>query len=131
MEIGVLYEGATNLHTIMKNGHCIFSGKEKDDFVGARFLPVEDAVELAEQVAIFENCLPWKEISEDEWWEALEVMPPEQWKHCGGIEFFRWMEYLTGRITSHYARSGHRYFTANRLAVRSYAEYAKEIREII
>lgn len=51
------------------------------------------------------------EITRAEWWEALEVLPPESWQHAGGGESFVMMEYYSGRITSIYVRLGERYFT--------------------
>ena len=46
-------------------------------------------------------------ISKDEFWEALECLPPENWHRtpilgCYYSESFRSCEYLTGAITSHY-----------------------------
>lgn len=50
-----------------------------------------------------------EEITEAQWWEALEVLPPESWQHTGGGESFVMMEYYSGRITSIYVRLGKRY----------------------
>lgn len=52
-----------------------------------------------------------EEITEERWWEALEVLPPESWQNSGGGESFVMMEYYSGRITSIYVRIGKRYCT--------------------
>ena len=59
---------------------------------------------------------PPKEITKEEWWEALEVLPPESWQHSGGGESFVMMEYYSGRITSIYVRLGDRYCTFHDVA---------------
>lgn len=52
-----------------------------------------------------------EEITKEQWWEALECLPPESWQNNGGGESFVMMEYYSGRITSIYVRLGQRYFT--------------------
>ncbi len=46
---------------------------------------------------------PMKEISEDRWWEMLEVLPPEKWITLGSVEIFRMMEYMIAAMTGIYA----------------------------
>ena len=50
-------------------------------------------------------------ITEAQWWEMLEVLPPESWQNSGGGESFVLMEYYSGRITSIYVRLGKEYCT--------------------
>ena len=51
-------------------------------------------------------------IAEEDYWEALEVLPPENW--CRGeFEHFRMCEYLTGSITAQYACKDDVYLTKN------------------
>ena len=69
----------------------------------------------------------WKEITADEWQDALEVLPPEKWQTVAGVEIFRMMERLTGNITAHFARIGDRYFCANRRTSADYADLAAEV----
>ncbi len=52
------------------------------------------------------------EITKEQWWDKLEVLPPEAWERGVVFERFRMSEYLTGYYTRQYARLGERYFTA-------------------
>lgn len=54
---------------------------------------------------------PAQEITKEEWWLSLEVLPPESWQNVGGGESFVMCEYFSGQITSIYVRLGERYFT--------------------
>lgn len=54
---------------------------------------------------------PPKQITRDEFWEALECLPPENWRTTGDGESFRSCEYLTGNITSHYVHIGGTYWS--------------------
>lgn len=79
----------------------------RDEHPGAVMGNLDDWVEQHEKGLIE----PAREISRNDWWEALECLPPESWQHAGGGESFVMMEYYSGRITSIYVRLGERYFT--------------------
>jgi hypothetical protein len=61
----------------------------------------------------------------------LECLPPEKWETLNGIEFFRMMETLTGNITAHYAKTGTRYFSANRERQKDYAALWFEVNKAL
>lgn len=50
------------------------------------------------------------EIDEEAFMDALECLPPVDWKRVGEIESFKLSERLTGNITSIFCRKGQRYF---------------------
>lgn len=52
----------------------------------------------------YENSLqkPYSEISEDHWWEMLEVLPPMRWVGIKGGEMFFCMECYTMSLYSHF-----------------------------
>lgn len=50
-------------------------------------------------------------ITQAEYWEALECLPPMQWHSEGGIERFCISEFTFNRITNQYAQMGDRYLT--------------------
>lgn len=54
---------------------------------------------------------PITEITEEQFMEALEVLPPLCWTAFSGGERFLMSEFLTGSYTAQYARFGDRYFT--------------------
>ena len=85
-------------------------------------------IAVAEQSAFIK---PWKEISEDAWMDALEVLPPQKWQTVDGVELFRMSEYTTGSITAHYARSNGRYFTANRRISDDYKTLSAEVKQLL
>ena len=53
------------------------------------------------------------EITEAQYIEALEVLPPVGWTSAKGVESFKMSERLYGLITAIYTRIGKRYFTFN------------------
>lgn len=108
-------------------------GKTIDEYMadmagqGFEVMPYEIAAPMMEAAQIAEYCKPWQEITKEQWWDALEVLPPEKWKTANGVEIFRMCEYTSGTVTEHYARLGDRYFSANRDIRTEYADIAGEI----
>jgi hypothetical protein len=49
--------------------------------------------------------------TEEQFWEALECLPPLNWVRAGGGESFKMAERLSGRMTTIYARSGSTYWS--------------------
>lgn len=49
---------------------------------------------------------PPARITAEEWDEALNALPPEGWCKVNGVESFKMSEYLSGGITTIYARKG-------------------------
>jgi hypothetical protein len=49
--------------------------------------------------------------TEEQFWEALECLPPVDWVRKGGGESFKMAERLSGCMTRIYARSGDRYWS--------------------
>lgn len=90
-------------------------------------MPFDEAMPLIEAAQRAKYERDWTEITKQEWWDALEVLPPQKWRTVAGVEIFRMCEYLTGTITAHYARLDDRYFVANRCASTSYEEIAAQI----
>ena len=91
---------------------------------------IMDIDQASEQIGAINHakyCGPWQEITEEKWWDALEVLPPEKWQTVAGVEIFRMMEYTTGDITSHYARIGDRYFSRNLPISTKYRDIAAEV----
>jgi hypothetical protein len=52
-----------------------------------------------------------QEITKEQYWYALEVLPPVAWRINSGEESFKMSEQAYGNITAIYARIGDRYFT--------------------
>lgn len=94
---------------------------------GLEVMPYDMAAPMMEAARIAEYCKPWREITKEQWWDALEVLPPEKWQKVAGVEIFRMSEYTSGTVTGHYARLGGRYFSANRDIRTKYADISGEI----
>ena len=90
-------------------------------------MPYEEAAPMMWAAQIAEYCKPWQEITKEQWWDMLEVLPPEKWQKVAGVEIFRMCEYTSRTVTGHYARLGERYFSANRDIGTDYADIASEI----
>lgn len=71
---------------------------------------------------------PFIEITEDQYNEMLECLPPQKWMTVDGVSIFRMSEYQTSNITGHYASYNGRYFMANRRTNVNYEDIAQEIR---
>ena len=92
---------------------------------GDRFRAVPEA-EYFDMVDAYQATLvtlPEKETRE-EFWNALEVLPPERWHNHRGVELFCMCEYLTGNLTAwhaelngqHYAFTDHANASSEHLA---------------
>ena len=51
-----------------------------------------------------------REITEDAWWYALEVLPPMRWRSNGIVESFLMSEYMSGPYTEQYYRLDDRHY---------------------
>lgn len=93
-------------------------------------LPLSAAIELAEAASVARYCSGWHEISADDWQEALNCLPPENWQKVLGVSIFRCSERLTGNITAHYAQVGSRYWCANLPTTTRYTEIAVQVHQL-
>ncbi len=128
----VIYEfGKTHTQAFLrKDGRCQYSGKTftevQKEYPKCVILQLQHAIK---HIRATENKLYidtiWKEISEDDYMEMLEVLPPENWQ--GGI--FRMCEYWTSNITGHYVELDGKFYTAQRRNTTSYASIRAEIRK--
>lgn len=73
---------------------------------------------------------PFKEITEEQYYESLECLPPQKWETVDGVNIFRMSEYLTGNITDHLVSYNGKYYSANRRTSTPYSEIAKEIKSL-
>ena len=128
MEQLVIYKlGETHIQTTITNGYADHTnGKRPEAYLdelgpGYACLPFDQALTLikkAEKEKYLDD--PWEEITEKQWLDWLEVLPPENWKNINGVDIFRICEYQTSNITRHCARynaggkSMNRYFTSYR-----------------
>lgn len=93
------------------NGLGLFSGRSLDqltsDYPDIEIVEVDAAVEIMDAA----NRRPVEEITQEQYWYALEVLPPENWKQIPNGDYFQMSEYWSGDITTYYAQLNGRYYT--------------------
>lgn len=57
------------------------------------------------------NRKPVTETTKEQYWYALEVLPPQNWKQISGGDYFQMSEYDSGTITTYYANYNGKYYT--------------------
>jgi hypothetical protein len=122
MEQLVIYKlGETHLQTTITNGYADYTNSKRPETYldelgpGYACLPYDQALELIGQAERKKYLdAPWEEITEEAWFEWLEVLPPEAWQNNDGVDIFRLCEYQTSNITRHCARYAGRFFTSFR-----------------
>lgn len=98
---------------------------------GYVIIPFSEAVEHIQQADEKRFIKPFSEISEEQFYEMFEVLPPEKWVNITNGFMFRMSEYTTSNITAHYIKIGDRHFSAERRTSTSYKEMIEEVEEII
>lgn len=116
------------------DGATEYSKTPVEDYIkdnpGTEIWEFDLACEEIQKVAKKKFITDWKEITKEKWWEMLEVLPPERWQTCQGVEIFRMSERDFGNITGHYARIGDRYYFAAK-ECGDYSPLIKELRTIV
>ena len=103
------------------------NGKREEGSPEFQIMLLDSALPLMEEAQKAKYCSDWQEITEDDWYDALEVLPPEKWETVRGVNLFRISEYLTGNITAHYAKLRGKYFTRNCSTSETYEELAEQV----
>lgn len=100
---------------------------------GAGFLcvPFDEAIEQIRAIEDAQHIKPFKEITEEQYYEMLECLPPQKWLDVEGGSVFRMSEYQTSNITGHYVALDGRFFAANRRTTVDYADIVAECRKLI
>lgn len=131
-ELVIKDKNATIATTILVNGISIYSKKTKQQFLdeGCLVMSYNDGLELISHNEDITYLKEWSEITESQWWYALEVLPPLKHSHIDGHEFFFCSEAYIGNIRSCYCAVGDKYYTAMRRTTTSYEMMVDEIREI-
>lgn len=107
--------------------HAEESCKTKDILV----LPYDEILPIIREIEEKTFITGISEITEEKWYDMLEVLPPEKWCTVGSVNIFRMLEYITTDITAHYMRFNKRYFTANYRTTIDYTEIANNVKEFI
>ena len=93
-------------------------------------MPWAEAEKLATAARVAKYCGPWQEVTEERYYELLNVLPPQKWQTVRGVNLFRLCEYTIDNITLHVAKLDGRYFTAERQTSTAYEYLAAEVAEV-
>ena len=141
----VIYKlGDTNIRTtvnVTKEGQRLAACTEysADDYLEylnssgeGEFVEItwEEAIQHLERAQDKQYTKPFREISKEDYEEALNCLPPEKWER-DEFEIFRMSEKLISNITAHYVLYKNKCFVANRRTSTPYSEIKKEIAEIV
>ena len=127
--------GETNIIDMWINGKTQIYKKTlaevQKDNLNAEIWDFEKACDEINIASEKKYVTEFKEISEVSYWDALEVLPPENFKRIShDTTAFRMCEYYTGTITGHYFAitdaTGERFFSALK-NTGDYSEMKKEI----
>lgn len=100
-----------------RNGQLvsIYSGETVQEML--KDLPAEtivasldDVLPMVEAAQRKAFCFPPKEITEERFWDMLEVLPPHDWKRTADGESFKMCERTSGDITAIFAKVDGRYW---------------------
>lgn len=123
MELPALYKpGECNFQSLVgtdENGVqvCQYSRQPITEFLaqGYQVMSQDEAYEMVKAAQEARYCTGFHEISEERWYDALEVLPPKRWEMGGTIEYFAMMEFTCGTFRDFYFKhraEKTRYFVA-------------------
>lgn len=120
---------ATTLASILVDG-ISYLGKTKEYYLdkGYMVLPQEEGSKI-----LYENdealyIEEWKEISESNYWRALEELPPLKQRTVQKVSFFFCSEAYTSNIHSCYCNVGEKYYAAMRRTSTTYENMLIELK---
>lgn len=113
------------------SGLTWYGGKNAEqiqiEYPGSELMLFDDALKLIEIAEVEKFVTPVSEISKEDYWEMLGVLPPVKWtiSEDNQVESFKMSERTSGVITGIYARIGERYFHLSDSIFTSHEEIIK------
>ncbi len=135
IKMAIYKKGSRHLQTTVTNGHADFSdGLTVEEYLeknpGLTCIPLDDALDLIRKAEEKTYIRGWVKISENQYMEKMNCLPPEKWLTVDGVTIFRMCEYLTSNITAHLAEYNGKHYRANRRTSVDYTTLAEEVRNI-
>lgn len=123
----------TTQSLLLEDGTVAYTGGlTLEAYQAERGYPVRvlDRAELEQMLADYEaGCVTEpEEETEEQWWYALEVLPPCRWGHTAGVELFHVSERLFGDLVHWHAAYRGRWWTFVDQARRDPAELAAKVK---
>lgn len=99
---------------------CMYGGQTLEELKAegkvspeAFLCPWEEAYRLSCSLARQTYCKGPSRVTEERWWELLEVLFPARWEHFEGSEIFMMPECITSSLYTFGVRIGEDYFSIN------------------
>lgn len=94
---------------ILIDGKSPYTGKTESEYITEGFTVLNES-EFDALMVQYENslCNHWKEITEDEYEDMMNVLPPEKYSDGG----FFMAEHYTGSVTGFYQRFNGKFYTS-------------------
>ena len=109
--------GETNIQdvAVMRNGEWRggYGGQTEEEIKaesGAILMFFDDAVRALTAAERSKYVKPPRRVTKEDFWHALEVLPPYRWRREGGAESFHVSERITGNLVDWYVRIGEEYW---------------------
>ena len=83
----------------------------RKEYPRAEVMRFGKACDLIERATADKFCKGVSEITERQFWDMLEVLPPAKWSRMQDTEAFYVPEHVIGSLVNWYMRIGDRYFT--------------------
>ena len=98
-----------HVQTILYDGVCPYTNKTADEYIAEGYTVMTDD-EYNKFYQEYERslCNDWSEVTEEKYWDALEVLPPKKW-YDGG---FYMGECYMGTLYSFYQKWNGKYYTS-------------------
>lgn len=132
----VYRSGKTHIESLLHpvTEKSIYGGKHKSEFLkeGCIVITWDELNPLIKEVenAKYLNS-DFEEITEEQFNDALEVLPPQKWVRHQYGSIFRMSEYMTSNITAHYVNHRNKFFYALRRSTTSYDDILNEVNLLI
>jgi len=94
-----------------EKGLSYWCGKSLDDLKGEYGNVVVITYDEYQEIERKRWTQPPAEVTEEQFQNQLEVLPPENWKQIPGGEYFQMCEYWSCQETSYYARFNGKFYT--------------------
>lgn len=118
------------IDVVMPDGTGKFTGKAQEA-IAEKFKVELEVIgdEVLRGRVLAECCTKPERVTEDDFYDALECLPPMNWRGRGYTESFMIPEAYMDDIHSCYVRIGEGYYTLRTTASTSHDELVKQVRE--
>ena len=96
--------------SVLINGKSPYTGKTESDYIKEGFTVITwEEFDGINEKYLDSLCGKWKEITEEQFDDMLNVLPPMRWSNGG----FYMSERYTADVTGYYQQIGDKYYTSN------------------